>query len=46
MPMIRSDFDEKLIIFLQKGVSSDRTERYHSVDEMITAFKKVYDTSK
>lgn len=44
--MIRSDFDEKLKIFLQKGVASDKTERYHSVDEMIIAFQKVYDTSK
>ena len=44
--MIRSDFDEELKIFFQKGVSSDKTERYHSVDEMINAFKTVYDTSK
>lgn len=39
--MIKPDFDEKLKKYLQKGVSSDKTERYHSVDEMINAFIKV-----
>ena len=39
---IISDIDEKLKKFLQKGISSDKTERYHSVDEMIKALKKVF----
>lgn len=37
--LIRSDFDEKLKSFFQKGVSSDKSNRFHSVDEMIFAFK-------
>lgn len=39
--MIRADFDDKLKAFFQKGVSSDKSIRYHSVDEMMLAFKKI-----
>lgn len=39
--MMRSDTDESLKSFFQKGVSSDKTNRYHSVDEMIIAFKNL-----
>ena len=40
--LIRSDFDEKLKSFFQKGVSSDKSNRFHSVDEMIFAFKNFF----
>lgn len=39
--MIESDTDKKLKAFLQKGVSSDRMERYHSVEEMKIALKNI-----
>ena len=39
---VSSGIDEKLKKFLQKGISSDKTERYHSIDEMIKALKNVF----
>lgn len=37
--MIMSDFDEELKRFFQKGVSPDKSNRFHSVDEMIHHFR-------
>ncbi len=40
--MILPCFDDQLKGFFQKGVSSDKSNRYHSVDEMIIAFKNIW----
>lgn len=39
--MIMPGFDERLKNFFQKGVSSDKSYRYHSVDEILATFKKL-----
>lgn len=39
--MIRPDFNEELKSFYLKGVSTDKSNRYHSVDEMIIAFQRI-----
>ncbi|MCR5019936.1 MAG: serine/threonine protein kinase [Ruminococcus sp.] len=39
--MLMPNFDEKLQQFCQKGLSSDKDNRFHSVDEMIRAFNQM-----